>query len=192
MKQRRVAIGVKTRTGRAIAVALSEPASSPQFVCREELALSDKTIPATMQPYHEVMELPWNESVIAVKPTIEAIEKIAAASLRTLIKSLQSRGFQVACVAVVGPNDRKLERIGNPHIRAHAAEGVLFRAAVEKAAAMNHCEARAFDDPAAELKRADCKRVLTQLGKVAGTPWRAEEKSAAMAAWIALSQPVSS
>ena len=188
MKLNRVTIGVKTKTGRAIAVALSEPASSPQFVCREELALSDQAVPPTMQPYHEVMELPWSESMIAVQPTINAIERIAAASLRKLIAEIETRGFRVACIAVVGPADRKLERIGNPHIRAHAAEGVLFRAVAEKAAEANDRETRSFVDPAAELKRParEVKSVLARLGKTAGSPWRAEEKSAAMAAWAAL------
>lgn len=188
MKPTRVAIGVKTKTGRAVAVALSDPASSPQFVCREEIPLSEKSVPATMQPYHEVMELPWSESLIAVRPTIAAIEKIAAASLRKLITAIEARGFRVACIAVVGPADRKLERIGNPHIRAHAAEGVLFRAVVEKAAEANDRETRSFVDPAAELKRParEVKKILTQLGTIAGSPWRAEEKSAALAAWAAL------
>ena len=185
---KKVAIGVKTKTGRAVAVALSDPSSSPQFVCREEISLSDKAVPATMQPYHEVMELPWSESLIAVRPTIAAIEKIAAASLRKLITEIEGRGFRVACVAVVGPADRKLERIGNPHIRAHAAEGVLFRAVVEKAADANDRKRRSFVDPTAELKRParEVKKILTQLGTIAGSPWRAEEKSAALAAWIAL------
>jgi hypothetical protein len=183
-----VVIGVKTRTGRATAVVLSEPATSPQFVCREELALSDKAVPATMQPYHEVMELPWSESMVAVRPTIAAIEKIAAASLRKLIAALESRGFRVACVALVGPADRKLERIGNPHIRAHAAEGVLFRAVVESAAKANRVEWKAFVDPARELS-APQKKKIDDMKKIAGAPWRGEEKTAAMAAWAALTPP---
>ena len=58
---RTVTIGLRAKTAKAIAVVLSEPATSPEFVHREQLTLADKAIPATMQPYHEVMELPWNE-----------------------------------------------------------------------------------------------------------------------------------
>lgn len=116
MKTKRAAIGIKTRTGRAVAVALSRPS---EFICREEMTLCDES---TQQPYHNVMELPWTDSLIAVKPAIAAIEKIAAAELRRLIDNVESRGYEVAAIAVVGPADRKLERIGNPHIRAHAAE----------------------------------------------------------------------
>ena len=179
---KKVAIGVKTKTGRAIAVALSEQL---EFIGREELILCDES---TKQPYHDVMELPWNESIVAVKPAIATIERIAAEALRRLIASIESRGLRVECVAVVGPADRKLERIGNPHIRAHAAEGVLFRAVVEKAAKVNRRQTRSFVDPAAELKRSarEVKSALEKLGKIAGAPWRAEEKSAAIAAWAAL------
>lgn len=187
MTSRQVAIGLKSRTGRAIAVVLSAPASSPQFVRREELMLSDSR-PATMQPYHEVMELPWQAALVAVQPSIEAIEKIATASLKTLIETLESQGCRVTGVAIVGPADRKLERIGNPHIRAHAAEGVLFRHVLEVAAKENRRQSRCYADPAAEMKKParEINKVLAALGRIAGPPWRSEEKSAAMAAWIAL------
>jgi len=191
MKPRRAAIGIKSKTGRGIAVVLSDSGAIPQFELREELKLYDQTIPATMQPYHEVMELPWTESVTAVKPAIAAIEKIAATALRKLIDGIEARGMRVACVAVVGPKDRQLERIGNPHIRAHAAEGVLFRAVIETAAKLNDCPSRAFADPAAELRQPSrqVKKVLEQFGKAAGPPWRADEKAAAIAAWVALAIP---
>jgi hypothetical protein len=181
--RRDVVIGLKSKTGRAIAVALEGP--PPEFIGREEVALSDSRRPATMQPYHEVMELPWNESLIAVQPTIDAIEEIAAASLAKLIESIDGR---VSRIAIVGPADRKLERIGNPHIRAHAAEGVLFRRVLEVAAKANGSKSVSFVDPRDALKRraGEIQRVLTKLGKAAGSPWRSEEKSAAMAAWAIL------
>ena len=178
---RRATIGIKTRTGRATAVALSEPM---EFICREELMLSDDS---TKFPYHDVMELPWSESQIAVKPAVATIEKIAARELRRFIKDIETRGYEVVFVGVVGPAERKLERIGNPHIRAHAAEGVLFRAVVEKAAKANRVDSKAFPEPATEVT-AKQKKTIDDMKKIAGSPWRAEEKSAAMAACIGLSQ----
>jgi hypothetical protein len=182
---KRAIIGIKTRTGRAVAIALSAPL---EFVCREELTLCDD---ATKQPYHDVMELPWNESVNAVKPAVATIEKIAARELRRLIAAMEKRGYEVESVGVVGPPDRQLERLGNPHIRAHAAEGVLFRAVVEKAAKANRLESKAFVDPAKELSAAQKKRIA-DMREIAGPPWRAEEKSAAMAALVILTQRRSS
>ena len=188
MKQPRAAIGLKTKTGKAIAVVLRETGARPEFVSRETLKLYDEDLPETVQPYHNVMEMPWSESVIAIKKPIAAIEKIAAAALRTLIDSVQAQGMRVMSVAIVGPADRKLERIGNPHIRAHAAEGVLYRAVMETAARENKCASRSFVDPAPELGRParEVKKFLGDIGKIAGTPWRADEKTAALAAWAAL------
>ena len=189
---RTATIGLRAKTARAIAVVLSEPATSPEFVHREELTLADEAIPATMQPYHEVMELSWNESVAAVQPTIEAIQKIASACLAKLIRDLQSKNFRVKAIAVVGSADRPLERIGNSHIRAHAAEGILFRRVLEIGAKANHCACLGFSNELertakAELK-GDVKKTLARLGKTAGPPWRSDEKSAAIAAWIALAR----
>ena len=172
---KRAAIGLKSKTGRAIAVALAAPL---EYICREELSLCDAS---TKQPYHDVMEMPWSESVEAVKPAIATIEKIAAVALRRFVEAVESRGFDVAGIAVVGPADRNLERIGNPHIRAHAAEGVLFRAVIEKAAKTNRIPSKAFVDPAKEISAAQ-KKKIERMKEVAGPPWRADEKSAAMAA----------
>ena len=93
-------LGLRAKTGRAIAVVLS---SKGEFLARREIPLSDPAVAGTAQPYHVVMEMPWSESVIAIKKPIAAIEKIATASLRALIASVQARGMRVACIAIVGP-----------------------------------------------------------------------------------------
>lgn len=180
-----VAIGLKSKTGRAIAVVLSGPASAPEFRRRAELVLWDARKPSTMQPYHNVMELPWSDAQIEVKPAIKLIEEIASSAVAKFLESLQVR---TAEIAIVGPNDRALERIGSPHIRAHAAEGVLYRRVLEVAAKANRCRFRSFPDPSEELKKRpnEVKKVLTALGKAAGSPWRSDEKAAAMAAWSLL------
>ena len=58
-----------------------------------------------------------------------------------------------------------------------------------------HLSTRGFsDDPGAfdevlTLVEKELKRALAQLGRGIGGPWRAEEKSAALAAWILLASP---
>jgi hypothetical protein len=194
--QKRASIGLKAKTARAIAVVLSGSTSSPEFVCREELSLSDDEVPATMQPYHAVMELTWSESLIAVQPTIRAIQRVTNESLARLIEKVEASGIRIDVVAVVGAPDRQLEKIGNPHIRAHGAEGVLFRQVLEVAAKANHRRSRSFVErdldrvAKSELKRssAQIKKSLAALGESAGPPWRADEKAAAIASWIALAR----
>jgi hypothetical protein len=187
-------IGLKAKTGRAIAVVLCGPGDSPRLLERADIGLVDPKIPATGQPHHEVMELPWREANVAVQPFVKAIEMIASNALARLVREIQSDDFKVCGVGIVGAGDRNLEKIGNPHIRAHAAEGVLFRKVLETAADRNGLAKRAFIEKeleelvASELKctAADLKVRIMQLGRSAGPPWRADQRMAAMAAWLTL------
>ena len=87
--------------------------------------------------------------------------------------------------------------IANPHIRAHAFEGRLFRSAVEETL-KDHgiptdvlLERDAYPRVAAQLKQSsdDLRRTIQDLGRsmpANGGPWRAEQKLAALAALFAL------
>ena len=189
-----VSIGLKARTGKAIVVVLSGPAVSPRVVTRTELMVTDPNIPATCQPYHEVMDLPWNEATEAVKPLTAAIEKVAAAALSRVVRDLRAAGLKVSAVGIAGSADRVLEKIGNQHIRAHAAEGILFRQVLESATKANRLRKRTFaekdleDLAALELgfTVAKLKQYLGEIGRSAGPPWRTEQRIAAIAALLTL------
>jgi len=189
------AIGLKAKTGRAIAVVLRGPADAPQLIKRTELILTDPRVPATFQPYHEVMDLPWNESEKKVVPFIRAIEKVAAKALAQLIHELQSEGLKIIGVGIAGSADRDLTKIGNYHIRAHAAEGLLFRQVLEFAARANKLPHRTFIEKSLQPQAASelgftvtkLNNSLTNLGRALGPPWRANQRVAASAAWLALS-----
>jgi hypothetical protein len=189
-----VSIGLRAKTGRAIAVVLGGSVNTPVVLTKTEISLVDPKIPETFQPYHEVMELPWVESQKAVLKFARAIEKVARKALANLNKELQADGMKVAGVGIVGALDRDLARIGNYHIRAHAAEGVLFRRVLDLAAEANGLKWRAFADKqidqisAAELgsKAVSVKQKLNEMGRVLAPPWRADEKQAATAAWLVL------
>jgi hypothetical protein len=188
-----VAIGFRAKTGRAICVALAGPADAPELLWRGETALIDPAMPETGGPYHQVMELPWEEGQVALQPLVARIERIASTAVASLMHRFAAQGGKVRALGVAGSTDRSLARIGNEHIRAHAAEGILFRLVLESAARQNGLKCRGFDDKqvmeiaAAELGGA--ARVtahLKLLGAQAGPPWRADERAAAAAAWLAL------
>ena len=193
-KSNLVSIGLRAKTGRAIAVVLGGTTDAPLVLTKFEISLSDPKIPATAQPYHEVMDLPWEESQKAVRKSAAAIEAIARKTLAGLIKELQSQGMKVSGAGIVGAKDRDLARIGNYHIRAHAAEGVLFRQVLDLAADANGLKRRTFSDrefdqtAATELgaEAEGVKRKLNDLRHTVGPPWRADEKQAATAAWLVL------
>jgi hypothetical protein len=189
-----VAIGLRAKTARAIAVVLGGPSDAPFVLKKFEIALADPQIPATAQPYHEVMDLPWAESQKAVRKSAQAIEAIARKALVRLTKELQSAGLKVSGVGIVGAKDKDLARIGNFHIRAHAAEGVLFRRVLDLAADSNSLRRRTFSDREFDelvknevgAQSAALKRKLNDLGRSLPAPWRTDEKQAATAAWLVL------
>src|SRR5438874_2526033 len=139
-----VAIGLRAKTGRAIAVVVGGIADSPLVLAKTEIKLWDPKFPATGQPYHHVMDLPGEEWPRAVQKSARAIEKIAIKALATLMKEQSAQGRRVCAVATVGAKDRNVASIGNPHIRAHAAEGILFRRVLDDAAQKSGLLARAF------------------------------------------------
>ena len=188
------AIGFKPKTGRAVAVVLSGPKDAPELIKRKEIQLTDPLIPATFQPYHEVMEMSWKESQKKVRPYIKAIEKVAAKALAQLIHELRAEGLEVAGVGITGSADRELSRIGNYHIRAHAAEGLLFRQVLEFAAQANKLPQRTFIEKTLQTQAASelgctitkLNNSLKNLGHSAGPPWRTDHRVAATAAWLTL------
>ncbi|MGH7534593.1 MAG: hypothetical protein ACREMG_03305 [Gemmatimonadales bacterium] len=107
---------------------------------------------------------------------------------------LVSDSARLCGIGIVIASATDPDRITNPHIRAHASEGRLFRTVVEQAAA--HCDLgsrtlleRELLAGAAEAlgkSAADLRRAVTVLGRSLGGPWRADEKAAALAAWLLL------
>ena len=189
-----VSIGLRAKTGRAVAVVLGGGVDAPQVLKRVEIRLHDPASPATFQPYHEVLDLPWDKAQVAVRKIASKIERIATKEIARLVSEAQADGAIVCGVGIVGAGERNLEKIGSTHIRAHAAEGVLFRAVLESGAAANDLPNRRFDERSldktaeSELKvsTAKIKATLAEMGRSAGSPWRADEKAAATAAWLAL------
>ena len=189
----RVALGFRVKSGFAIAVVLRGPASAPVTLARRIVDLSDPAVPETRQPYHDgFFKQVDDRRELARRVTI--VERCAKRSIALLLKDdgfagLPCRGAGLVVGSVIDPS-----RVGNPHIRAHASEGQLFRTVLADALRAHgiDCEvivekalaARAAED----LRRPqrDLARTVAALGKALGGPWRAEEKTACVAAWLVL------
>jgi hypothetical protein len=97
-------------------------------------------------------------------------------------------------LGIVAGSDQDPSKIGNPHIRAHAAEGRLFREAIEAGADSLHLsrccflEKEIYETAAAELRLsvAAVKKRAAEFGASVGRPWRGDEKVAAVSAWVML------
>jgi len=175
-------------------VLVEGPARSPRVLDRRAIELSDARVPTSRQPYHAVRDAPPDEAVKLERRLRRLVERVTQRSLAALLKEYRRQGHPVRRVALVVGSLIDPAKIGNDHIRAHALEGRLFRSALERAAraARLPCttlvERALYDTAATRLKRsaAALRRTVTDLGGALGGPWRADEKAATLAAWLAL------
>jgi hypothetical protein len=190
------ALGFRIKSGRAIAVVLAGSASAPNALARQIVELCDPNDADTRQPYHHGFST-HEEDTAEIARRVTIVERCASESIAALVESATDTGAarRDACraVLVVG-SVLDPARVANPHIRAHASEGKLFRVVVEEALRAHGIESDVIVDktlPATAAKRlgrtdGEIKRTIAAFGKTLGSPWRADEKAAAMAAWLAL------
>lgn len=182
------------KSGWATAVLLVGPARSPRVADRRVLALSDPAVPGSRQPYHAVMGARAADAPRLERTLRALVERIARRSLAGLLQTYRREGRPVRTLGLVVGSVIDPATIGNDHIRAHAREGQLFRRALERAArtarvpCATYLERTLYATAATRLRRppAELKRLVAELGGALDGPWRAEEKAATLAAWMAL------
>ena len=158
------------------------------------IELSDARVPTSRQPYHAVRDARPGQAASLERRLRGLVERITRRSLGALLKEYRRQGRPVRRVALVVGSLIDPARIGNDHIRAHALEGQLFRTALQRAArgaglpCTTLVERALYDAAATRLKRSPnaLKRAVKALGEALGGPWRADEKAATLAAWVAL------
>ena len=177
------AVGFRVKSGWATAVLLVGPARAPRVADRRVIELSDPAVPTS--PARGAKLERRLRSVVA---------RITRRSVRRLLHEYRRTGHAVRRVALVVGSDIDPARIANDHIRAHALEGRLFRTVLERACrslglrASVLVERQAYPAGATALHRSESqlKRAVTELGRAIDGPWRADEKTAALAAWMTL------
>jgi hypothetical protein len=186
-------LGFRVKSGWAVAVLLAGPVESPQLIDRRIVQLCDPTVPQSKQPYHAKMGTLQTDDA-KVERLRKVIVKAAQESVSQLMKDFQRDNRQIRRANLVVGSDIDPARIANPHIRAHALEGRLFRTVLEDA--LGSCglscsvlvERQIYERAVVALNRPekDLKQSLAQLGQSLDGPWRADDKLASLAAWLAL------
>jgi hypothetical protein len=186
-------LGFRVKSGYAIAVALGGPGPKPGVLARLIVELSDPAVPATRQPYHDgfykQQDDPRELSRLAA-----LVKRCATRSVDALLKDERLAGRRCRGAGVVVGSVIDPQRVGNLHIRAHASEGQLFRTVLVDALTAHGIASDVIVDKALAktgargLRRTDAAiaRAVAALGKAYGGTWRAEEKAACTAAWLAL------
>ncbi|PYL47363.1 MAG: hypothetical protein DMF32_11190 [Verrucomicrobia bacterium] len=195
-KSQTAALGFRVKAGWAAVVLLTDTAHSPQLSDVSRIELCDPRLPETRQPYHAAMgKLETNSTKLDQRERV--VRSISQQALTILLKGYQQKGFRIRRAALVVGSQIDPAKIANPHIRAHALEGQLFRSAMEQTL-QDHkvrtdvlLERDAYSIVAARLRQSshDVERAIQDFGRSAPAkrgPWRAEQKLAVLAALFAL------
>jgi hypothetical protein len=192
------AIGFRVKSGYAIAVVVDGSASNPKPMSRRVVALSDPALPETRQPHHDGrgVEMQDRREIARRTRIIERCAKRAVADLLGGQAETATRDRLPIHAALVVGSVIDPDIVGNPHIRAHACEGRLFRTVLEDA--LTACgvtcdvivEKQLGAQAASALNKSEpaIRRTVSAFAKTLGSPWRSDEKAAAMAAWTALAK----
>jgi hypothetical protein len=186
-------VGFRVKSGWAAAVLLSGPVLDPRVLDCRSVSLSDPRFPESRQPYHARMGT-LEEDSLKISERTKIVQSVAKRSIVDLLRECAAAGHQVQRAALVVGSQIDPALIKNPHIRAHALEGRLFKIVLEEALRSHDLsclilsERNAYLEASAILRRPeeDLRRALSALGHSLGGPWRVDQKMAALAAWIAL------
>lgn len=188
------ALGLRVRTGRAIAVVLRGTRRAPEIVVRSEIRLWNPAIPESGQPYHYEMEEPGSAGVAARRRGCAAARKSTLRAVRDTVNDMKKRDLALGAAGLVVASLTDPGRIAGTHPRAHAEEAKLYRDAVQASLAackvsstiLLEKDIRAAAAGDLGITEGQLDATLKAFASAVGAPWRAYEKQAALAAWLAL------
>ena len=197
MASRKAAIGFSPHSGWAALVALGGDSGAPDVLLRERIEMTSRRLPGPKQPYHEVEGMPVQKAACLLERYLESATTLATQELRTAVAALEARGFRVRRAAILQSNGRQgvsLESTLASHALIHTADGDHFRSALAEAGKRCGIDAarirqkELFERSASALKRpaAELQAFVASLGKTVGPPWGADQKVAALLAWLTL------
>src|SRR5262245_54228601 len=138
-KSQTAALGFRVKSGWAAVVLLTDMARTSHLADVTRMELCDPRFPETRQPHHADFGKLETDSA-KVNQGERAVRSISQQSLTTLLNGYWQKGFRIRRAALVVGSQIDPANIANPHIRAHALEGRLFRSALEQS--LQHHEIR--------------------------------------------------
>jgi hypothetical protein len=178
-------------------VAVGLAGKDVQVIDRRRIELIEPGTTWAKQPYHAAEDLPTEKARRLVARGVEAAHRVAASEMRALVERSKEAGHEIiGCAVLIGTPmpEWTTAQILSVHMRMHKAEGILFPAALVRAAeacemkvltlSEKNLSARAGES----LELADATEKITLLGKSVGAPWGKDQKAATLAAMIALAE----
>lgn len=195
IRKMKVALGFKSHSGWAVLVVVGIAGKDFQIVDRQRIELIEQGETWAKQPYHAAENLEPGEARHVVAAGIESARRVSLRQMREIISVLKERGHKIAGCGVLVPGPMPnwtRDEILAVHFRMHKAEGVLFPDSLCQAA--GECKLPLIIVPEKkmnELAEANTNvslDTIAPLGKSIGPPWGKDQKSAALAAMIALTK----
>ncbi len=125
-------LGFRVKSGWAAAVLLVGPVQSPDVVDCRVINLSDPAVPESKQPYHAAVgKLEKDNDKIERRTKV--VQQVTMKSVAELIQNYRDASYKIRGAGLVVGSQIDPAVIKNPHIRAHALEGRLFRTVLEDA-----------------------------------------------------------
>jgi hypothetical protein len=188
-----LAWGCKPHSGWAIAVLVGGSPTDPVVLDRRRVQLCPDDLPR--QAYHAAQGLPPARAAGLVAEVDAAVAAMTERVVSELAAVADAHGDLVGLAVVGRPQELPaLDVVLTNHALLHAAEGELYRGALDDAAAARSLPVcvvpskRTVEDAAVALgTTGDVLHArLTALRAELGAPWRADHKDAAAAALVAL------
>lgn len=181
------AIGLRIKSGFAIAAIVTETGGDFAIEAIRTVPLSTEQLPQSRFPYHPTIELPERQGAALSDKAVKEVRRTAAQEMRKVLE--ECGGIEHAAIVVGSVIDP--DSLGNPHVRVHALEGKLFREVVVEAFGKRSIECGvlverdAYAKVAADVsaKEQRLRTNIAALGQGRIKPWRSEEKLATLAAW---------
>lgn len=153
--------------------------------------------PTARQPYHTVEGLPISEAAKRLAAYETSASTMAQRAITTIAGRLADGGQELRWVSILESAGRKGSSLAATlasHALIHTADGDHFRTALAGAAekcglSVYRVAARTLEaEAAAALGRPPSvvRDVIQGLGRDIGPPWAADQKAAALVAWVAL------
>ena len=180
------AIGLKIKSGFAIAAIVQQSADGCVIEAVRKIALASEDLPQSRFPYHPTIELPERQGAALSDKAVKEVRRVAAQEMRKVLEEFD--GIERAAMVVGSVVDP--DSLGNPHVRVHALEGKLFREVVAEALRKRGIDCGVLVERDAYAKAAPTlasteprlRAEIAALGHGRIKPWRAEEKLATLAA----------
>jgi hypothetical protein len=193
----RVALGWKAHSGWAALVCIGVDADAVQVLDRRRVELIEDGALWAKQPYHSAEFLVRDEARELVKRGTESARRVAARAMQEAVARSRSSKHEIVACAVLTPDPMpqwSTDEILAVHFRMHKAEGVLFPDVLCRAAetcrltlvAVPEKQLEALAVKALRTPLAKVMETVATLGKTVGAPWGKDQKTATVAALIAL------